>query len=502
MRMKKTARATLTEEGSSLVKKLNRFFDKYDWFSVQENVADGIRRGKFEWAKPMVHTYDRDEFMEMVEEWMPERRRKEFLKKWNSETPEEALRAMQKEFDKEKDKALKEAYVAKQSAEKAGVPRSEINMGLYKNQRGVDTVVFTISTTKQLIRFSSEKTALQPLRMHRDYGEDEESKKASSKVAGGVKRWLEDVSVEMGLDGEITEEVMREGEIRMLVDTLKRMRGVSKIKREKWESDYIKDMDMTVTVDGEPVVLSVEKNGKVYWWDFSHKTYLGKSDRPREVVKGLQKAFKEFEEGLIASDVLKVARELVSSEAPEISSLKQNDIIYLKGVRNPLTFHKAGMMGSAMVVENGRAKKMDGLTYEMNVIKVERNGKVLWKGRPKLSSVTAALVPDDWMDVLMDGAIIFNREAKKRGYIIEKPAKFIGGVRFVLDSAGGKDGVQATISLFKPVNKPWFVRMMGWDGGEMFRNIEVRGGEELPSALDVAKLIGKAGDKVGFWGRR
>jgi hypothetical protein len=30
-----------------------------------------------------------------------------------------------------------------------------------------------------------------------------------------VKRWLEDLSVEMGLDGEITDEVMAEGEKRL-----------------------------------------------------------------------------------------------------------------------------------------------------------------------------------------------------------------------------------------------------------------------------------------------
>lgn len=34
-------------------------------------------------------------------------------------------------------------------------------------------------------------------------------------TAGGIKRWLEDISVEMGLDGEITEAVKKEGEKRL-----------------------------------------------------------------------------------------------------------------------------------------------------------------------------------------------------------------------------------------------------------------------------------------------
>jgi len=38
---------------------------------------------------------------------------------------------------------------------------------------------------------------------------------AKVKKAGGIKRWLEDISVEMGLDGEITKAVMKEAEKRM-----------------------------------------------------------------------------------------------------------------------------------------------------------------------------------------------------------------------------------------------------------------------------------------------
>lgn len=117
-------------------------------------------------------------------------------------------------------------------------------------------------------------------------------------------------------------------------------------------------------------------------------------------------------------------------------------------------------------------------------------------------SMTAALIPEEWMDVFTDGAELFYREAKRRGYMVEKPHKFIGGVRFELDSAGGKEGVQVVISLFKPVNKPWFVRINGWVDDEKIRNAQVYLGEDLPTPREVAKAIGKAGDMAGFWSRR
>lgn len=136
------------------------------------------------------------------------------------------------------------------------------------------------------------------------------------KTGGGVKRWLEDISVEMGLDGEITDEVMEEGEKRMLGEAFKKMRDVTKVKYEDWDSN-VGHRDMTLTVDGESVVISIEPSGKVYWWDFTHKTYLGKVDRTREVVKNLQTAFKAFEQGLLtASDLsgelVKMAKELIA----------------------------------------------------------------------------------------------------------------------------------------------------------------------------------------------
>ena len=111
----------------------------------------------------------------------------------------------------------------------------------------------------------------------------------------------------------------------------------------------------------------------------------------------------------------------------------------------------------------------------------------------------SAIVPDEWMDAFMDGATIFLKEAKRRGYVVERPFKFIGGVRFVLDSAGGKDGVQVTMSLFKPVGKPWFVDIKGWVDGSMMRNYRQDFSDELPSGRDVAKALDVAGRKVGFW---
>ena len=113
----------------------------------------------------------------------------------------------------------------------------------------------------------------------------------------------------------------------------------------------------------------------------------------------------------------------------------------------------------------------------------------------------AGLVSDEWMDAFVDGATHFLVEAKSRGYVIERPEKFVGGVRFILDSAGGKDGVQVRISLFKPVNKPWFISVDGWVNGSIIRNVRKKFNEDIPSPKDIYRALDAIGKRAGFWRR-
>jgi len=109
-------------------------------------------------------------------------------------------------------------------------------------------------------------------------------------TGGGVKRWLEDISVEMGLDGEITKAVMKEGEKRM-----KKVR-VRPDRKKKAARELTADMFFDPTPDWDRVKFNEPKNWVWQWNGGGWNGVVAKSKR--EAIGEAKKKFKDSPEWL------------------------------------------------------------------------------------------------------------------------------------------------------------------------------------------------------------
>ena len=82
-------------------------------------------------------------------------------------------------------------------------------------------------------------------------------------TAGGVKRWLEDLSEEMGLKGEITEEVMKEAQKRMKKVRVKKGRDLT---AATWRTglEFLKWYQKSLSTDAQGIYDDYN-NGEIAW---------------------------------------------------------------------------------------------------------------------------------------------------------------------------------------------------------------------------------------------
>ena len=128
---------------------------------------------------------------------------------------------------------------------------------------------------------------------------------------------------EMLLEGDPLLDKYRKMQIESIAAAFKKMRGVSKVRVDEIGGG---GANLTLIVDGDPVDITVNQDGRVMWNDFSHTTPIGKAENPKQLVKGLEKAFKKMDkasksrvssgEDKIASELVRIARVLVSEDDP------------------------------------------------------------------------------------------------------------------------------------------------------------------------------------------
>jgi len=74
-------------------------------------------------------------------------------------------------------------------------------------------------------------------------------------------------------------------EARELIKALRRLKGVNSVEDAGFSSPG--EVDMTLDMGEDEIHISIDRSGKVYWEDFTHKTYLGDVYEPRKVLKTL-----------------------------------------------------------------------------------------------------------------------------------------------------------------------------------------------------------------------